>query len=349
MNHKTDRLFSKKWGIFTHYLSHIQNLGYDTSWNDCVNEFDVKRFAKDIHKSGAGYVIFTTMQGARFMCAPNATFDNISGYTAGEACSKRDLIAEIADELEKYDIDLMLYFTGDGPYKDEKAGVAFGYTRKGFDCVTEDFVRNWAAVLEEYATRYGDKVKGWWVDGCYTALGYNDDLLKIYKDAVLKGNPNAVISFNNGTRRADWFNEKYREILNGETNPLKIQVMLSDAALDGNATAMEAFIPHGVTGYSKHDDYTAGEAEKFVFYPKDPFINGARWHILSFLGEPNPEKYDIIWGEAAWCTGGVRYSGSYMKKYVSEVNSRGGIVSVDVKLNRDGSIDKEHIKTLMEI
>jgi hypothetical protein len=36
------------------------------------------------------------------------------------------------------------------------------------DPVTEVFVQKWASVLEEYTVRYGDKVSGWWIDGCYS-------------------------------------------------------------------------------------------------------------------------------------------------------------------------------------
>ena len=33
--------------------------------------------------------------------------------------------------------------------------------------IPELFAQRWGSVLKEYAVRYGDKVKGWWVDGCY--------------------------------------------------------------------------------------------------------------------------------------------------------------------------------------
>ena len=29
------------------------------------------------------------------------------------------------------------------------------------------FAQRWAEVLREYAVRYGAKVHGWWIDGCY--------------------------------------------------------------------------------------------------------------------------------------------------------------------------------------
>ena len=59
----------------------------------------------------------------------------------------------------------------------------------------------WAAVLEEYAVRYGDAVKVWWIDGCYADyLKYTDDLLALYADAIRKGNPRALVAMNDGVK-----------------------------------------------------------------------------------------------------------------------------------------------------
>ena len=33
------------------------------------------------------------------------------------------------------------------------------------------WVERWARVLECFAVRYGAKVKGWWIDGCYVKNG----------------------------------------------------------------------------------------------------------------------------------------------------------------------------------
>ena len=49
--------------------------------------------------------------------------------------------------------------------------------------------------------RYGENVKGWWIDGCYAGfLKYNDDLLALYANAIWKGNPKALVAMNNGVR-----------------------------------------------------------------------------------------------------------------------------------------------------
>ena len=58
------------------------------------------------------------------------------------------------------------------------------------------FVQRWAKVLEEYTVRYGDKVSGWWVDGCYQPYygsgNVSDTKLHPYYLAVKKGNPQAI-------------------------------------------------------------------------------------------------------------------------------------------------------------
>ncbi|MDO4585254.1 MAG: hypothetical protein Q4D62_14260 [Planctomycetia bacterium] len=189
------------YGIFIHYLDRLQNnpdcvnsLGKQTSWDDCVAEFDVERFANDVQETGAGYVIFTMMQQSRFLAAPNATFDRITGYAPGQACAKRDLVEEIYEALHKRNIDLLLYWTGDGATRDPQATARLQLQIP----VTQQHVENWAAVVREYSLRYGKKVKGWWVDGAYPFIGYDDQKMKILADALQAGNSEAILAFNPG-------------------------------------------------------------------------------------------------------------------------------------------------------
>ena len=152
--HITDRIHDSRWGIFNHYLwGNKFEISGAASWDDCVKGIDVKRLAEDIRDSGAHFYFITLMQGFKYMIAPNRTFDEIGGTAPGDACASRDVIAELADELAKYNIDLYLYFTGDGPYKNEDVGCRFGFIEPREKGVTRDFVEQWAAVLEEYAVR----------------------------------------------------------------------------------------------------------------------------------------------------------------------------------------------------
>jgi len=290
----TDRLRQKKWGVFNHYLPATPDL-VETIDTDCI--------AETLHEIGAGYYFITMMQGRAVMNAPNAAFDRVTGHQPGEACAKRDLILDLYESLHPYDIDLYVYFTGDGPYAGETEGAAFGFTRADHDggYVTRAFVEKWACVLEEYALRYGDKVCGWWIDGCYKSWNYDDELLQLYYDAVKKGNPNALVAFNNG--------------------------------VSGVITREDGL-----------SDYCAGEQNDFTVLPRKRFADGAQWHVLAPLGlSPDPKD---PWN--SWCKPGVKRDSAYLRKYIDKVNSRGGVVTIDIWLEQAGGtcFDQAQIETL---
>ena len=244
-----DRLYSRKWGVFNHFLYVIQNdssvpnsYGKQTDWDTLVHEFDTETLAKNLYEMGAGYYVITVMQGTKYMVAPNATFDKIAGTKAGEACSTRDLIEDLYQSLSKYNIDLFLYFTGDGPYKSVEEGKKFGFIEPRDVGVTKPFVEKWSSVLEEYSVRYGEKIKGWWIDGCYKDwFKYTDELLEMYYKACKKGNPNALVSLNPGLRE---------DLENGFT----------------------------------YEDFLCGEQIDFTLIPKQRFYGNAQAHILAPLG-----------------------------------------------------------------
>jgi hypothetical protein len=163
-HHKTDWFAKAKYGVFVHFLNGLQNnpehvasLGKKTSWDKCVHEFDVERFATRMEEAGAGYVIFTVMQRSRYMIAPNATYDRLTGYRPGEACSTRDLIEDLYQALNRRKIPLMLYWTGDGPCDDPQA--ARGLKWPGTGKVSLEFVKNWADVVREYGSAIKTKSK----------------------------------------------------------------------------------------------------------------------------------------------------------------------------------------------
>lgn len=224
MKENIERFYQCKWGVFNHYLFGIQNnaqspnsQGRETDWDTCVKELNVEKLAASLHNMGAGYYFITVMQGRKYMIAPNKTFDDICGTKPGEACSTRDLVEDLYGALSKYGIDLYLYFTGDGPYKDIPEGKKMGLIEPREKALTEQFVKNWAGVLEEYSVRYGNKVKGWWIDGCYRDFfGYTDDLMSYYYKACKKGNPNALTAFNDGVKDELFVNYRAEEFTCGE-------------------------------------------------------------------------------------------------------------------------------------
>lgn len=306
MSKATDRLLSKRFGVFNHYLFGMQNgsgkernpKGIITSWNECVDEFDTDKLAYQLHQMGAGYYCITLMQGTKYMIAPNETFDRIGGTNPGEACSLRDLPEDLYRSLSKYDIDLYLYYTGDGPYLTKGVGDRFGMPDPRIK-VTDQFVSNWAAVLEEYAVRYGDKVKGWWVDGCYEFLGYNNENLSVYYKAAKVGNPDSLVAFNNGI------------------NPT-LQI-----------------------DYSV-EDITCGEFNDFIYIPESRYIDGVQTHMLIPLGVFPDNTY----GGGAWGFPGCKRDKEYMLDFIRKSNAVGTPVTVDIFVRRDGSFDPEQMELL---
>ena len=264
MAKRTQRFHDSKWGVFNHFLG--GKIGSAQEWADKVNAFDVKKVADQLESCGANYYFITLMQGRKWMCAPNATFDRIAGTRPGEACAVRDLPMELSEELGKRGIDLYLYFTGDGPYIDRDVGSRFGFTEPRFAGVTRPFVEKWASVLEEFAVRYGDRVKGWWIDGCYAGFfGYTDDLLALYRAAVSKGNPAALAAFANGVRP---YYERYTELGDftaGEFNDF--YCVPKERFVEG--AQAHALIPLGAWGPGRSPSWGGGETKRSADYVAD--------------------------------------------------------------------------------
>ena len=224
-------MFEKNIGVFNHYLDRFQNnpakeqsFGIEKPWNEHVKDFDVERLAYNLNEIGASYYFITLMQGTPHMIAPNETFDKIAGTKKGEACSERDLPTEIFYALEKYGIELGLYYTGDGPYIDPVIGRKFGfYEPREEMSVNYDFVSRWASVLKEYSERYAGMVKAWWIDGCYDEFfGYTQELMELLYNAAKAGNKNALVTCNNGVKDTLYRYYKDEDFTSGEENDFKI-------------------------------------------------------------------------------------------------------------------------------
>ena len=119
-------LFKGNFGIFNHYLYGDEN------WVRTTEALDIPALAKRIADTGASRYCITLLQTRRYLLAPNAAYDEIAGTKPGEACCLRDMPLELGTELQKYGIDLYLYYTGDGPLRDERIGRRFGLISRDF-------------------------------------------------------------------------------------------------------------------------------------------------------------------------------------------------------------------------
>ena len=230
-----------KYGVFVHFL------GGGPHWNKKVNSFDVKTLAAQMEQAGAGYVMFTLGQNSGYYCSPNATYNNYTGYEAGDRCSARDLPMELADALRQKKIKLVLYLPSRAPQSDKHAMKHLEDVDQG-QPAPQEFTRKWSEVIFEWSMRYGTKVSGWWFDGSYNTIGW-DDLSKPYNwntwaKACRAGNPDSILAFNPGTD-----------------------------------------ITKAFKSLTKQQDYTAGEQNSFGLTPEEnPATPGLQWHLLSYLG-----------------------------------------------------------------
>ncbi len=193
--HPTDWFKAARYGVFMHFLPG------DTQQLALVDRFDVEALARQLADTGAGYLVITLGQNSGCFIAPNATYDRVTRYRPGERCATRDLPLDLAAALARQGIRLMLYLPCQTPNRDVRAQGSFGLPEGPKDQPIDlAFARRWAEVIQEWSDRYGDKVSGWWFDGGYAHVGFNEAIASVYAAAVKHGNPRAMVTFNPGVK-----------------------------------------------------------------------------------------------------------------------------------------------------
>lgn len=240
------------WGVMTHYLAdwqardHKLEMSVDL-WNKLIDGFDVEGMAGRLASVGAGHYQISIGQNSGYYLSPNAAYDRITGIQPSR-CSRRDLVAEFYEPLRRRDIKLMVYLPSGAPAEDKAATAALEWSNgphpnKGFQV-------KWQQIIEEWSRRWGNKVSGWWFDGCYFPNSMYRSAVppdfSSFAAAARAGNPESCVAFNPGV----------------------IYRMLS---------------------VSPDEDFTAGEIDKpelaSVHRSENGQIDGTQIHMLSFLGE----------------------------------------------------------------
>ena len=211
----TDWMRRAKYGLFMHYQYRIL-LGRSVAtkpqfpspsemtadgWNRFVDGFDVRAFAKQAAAGKVGWVLFCIDDHYfAWPCSPNKAFEQFTGYSPGEKCSRRDLIRELADALNAVGVKLICYFAGlNGYMKEPRVYEGLADDGNNQTAPSAESRRRRLAVLNEYCDRFGDKIAGWWFDGI--ELNSYRDLPGDWStigSIVRTANPKAVIAFSFG-------------------------------------------------------------------------------------------------------------------------------------------------------
>jgi len=179
--------------------------------------------------------------------------------------------------------------------------------------------------MRELSLRYGKKVSGWWVDGLYGPIGYDFEMMQQFKDAARAGNPDSLFTAN------------YYGCFDVGTEKM--------VEIPGGGETIFADFFHHVVKPTPLDDYTSGEVDCLDVYPTQRLVDGAQAFVFSFLGIPEyPAQVYNGWGAP-----GCKYSPTYLKKYVKQVNDLGGVVMLDACLYRDGHMDADQVEALMAL
>ncbi|MGN6367359.1 MAG: alpha-L-fucosidase [Phycisphaerae bacterium] len=265
-----------RWGLFTHYLADWKSreMGVEITperWNEMVDKFDVEGLADQLKGMGVKYYFLTIGQNSGYYCSPNATYERIVGPTCKGKLSRRDLIADVGAALQKRGIHFCVYLPSGAPAGDKVAREKLGWVNGAERNAA--FQRNWEAVIREWSLRWGDKVEGWWFDGCYfpnTMYRYPEaPNFRSFAAAARAGNPRAAVGFNPGPGVRAQSMTPYEDFTAGEcTNPDKFiaRRMGADGTLDGVQPHILTYIGaswgHGPTKYP--DEFVEGFVKKIT-------------------------------------------------------------------------------------
>ncbi|MDO5968756.1 alpha-L-fucosidase [Flavivirga aquimarina] len=168
------------WSLLTYPLYGAEKAYKNFEWG--VNNFDVEVFADMVEETGASWVTFTTCHGGQYFPAPTKALENVMpGRT-----TERDLIAELADALNKRDIKLLLYYN-----MSPRGEVA---AKLGIQETPEKWLEYLINFAEEVSLRYRNKIAGWgYIDSSVAAYVLNMPWEKYYR-ALKAGNSDAVVA-----------------------------------------------------------------------------------------------------------------------------------------------------------
>ena len=237
-------------GLMVHYLAdwrvRVDSIKMNPDkWNELVDHFNVELLARQIDSVGAGYLIFTIGQNSGYYVSPNSNYAKLTGIP--NKCARRDLISDLSAALKKYNIRLIVYLPSGAPAGDSIARTALNWTNGPLP--NKEFQLKWESIIREWSVRWGDKIAGWWFDGCYWPnMMYRSETppnFNSFANAARAGNAESIIGFNPGV--------VYRTL--------------------------------SITPF---EDYTAGEIDKpeliSIRRAAEGKVDGKQIHILSYLG-----------------------------------------------------------------
>lgn len=228
---KTAR-FAGTWGVMFHYLAIPAGTtgSYDAygeitkpetaeTWNEKINAFDVEGLANQLEAVGADYFLITLGQGSGLLLAQNEVYDELTGFDPPKSAA-RDLVSDLSEVLKPRGMKMILYTASElgwadlemreklrmtNHHNDHRLGLRDPETPNDWQANRDgqaEYLGYWMQIHEHWSKKWGTKVDGWWVDGCYGRdIRFPENEapnLRTMRAALLAGNPDAIVTFNGG-------------------------------------------------------------------------------------------------------------------------------------------------------
>jgi hypothetical protein len=174
----------RNFGIFTHWNSHSLPLkSYPLHFTAAASAFNVTAFAVAAAEASASFVVFTATWASFYLPAPISAVDDVlSGRT-----SERDLVGDLIEALQEKGIQLILYlhYGKDDPQ---------WWSASRFP--SSDWWQSWCNIVREIGGRYGENLKGWWIDDGVTGYyPWRAPFRKMWR-ALKHGNRDRIVGYN---------------------------------------------------------------------------------------------------------------------------------------------------------
>jgi alpha-L-fucosidase len=307
----TNWMVDAKYGVMFHWTDMTVNEdGSQIDYKTAVDGFDVEAFGALSEEVGAGYVIFTVNHQYPHCPAPIAAWEAIHpGWT-----TQRDLIGEIADELNGRDIQLVLYVAShlvgnpDGGREVRWLRAhEYGSSVEIPEASHFDIFENNKAVLTAIGERYGERVAGFWLDGwdLIPEVYPHSDFRALF-DASKTGNPDRVVAFNRWVfpTVTPWQDYWAGEIDSPDKSPTE-QIMTTEV---GKGLQYQALI-------AMEDDW-----------------------LYSQEG--------LSWGSNTYK---LRYSVNELVGYINDVHAVRGAVTINLAIRQDGTIQPKALERMIAV
>jgi len=260
-----------------------------------------------VAETGAEYLIFTATHRYQFIPAPNPVIDRIQ---TSRTC-KRDLLGEIAQELRRRRISLIMYYNHScNRAQDYMWEEAAGYN----DRDKNRFFDNIFNIIEWMGLHYWDLIKAWWFDSI---------------SSLTHGGPRDTVSTDMGNFKVPWhrFTQSAKA---GYPNRL----------VTYNAAWSKSYM------YTPNQDYRAGEIRSFEEDPpsnryKD---NGLQWHGWICLDDKGwvHTKRDTEIPD-------LRFSDEQVIKYVRKCIKQQAPVTLNLSIYQDATMSPKSLRQMQKL